>query len=90
MVLFYISPYFARSVVSDASLIVCLLVGYPAVKFLKAARVRVGYVGFCLNVCVCVRVCEGQLAGAVSFPIPLPSRAGFDLSAARSKALSGY
>lgn len=72
-----------------AALTASLLVGYPAVRLLKAARVAFTSVrSVCARVCVCV--CEGQLAGAVSFPISLPSRAGFDLSAARSKALSGY
>lgn len=42
---------------------------------------------FCVKVC---RVREGHFAGAVSFPISLPSCEGFDLSAARSKALSSY
>lgn len=37
-----------------------------------------------------VRIREGQFAGEGSFPISLPSREGFDLSAARSKALAGY
>lgn len=81
------APWRVRGSVCHASLIASLLVGYPAVRLLKAERVAFTTVR-CVRERMCV--CEGQLAGAVSFPISLPSRAGFDLSAARSKALSGY
>lgn len=69
------------------------LTDFPAVKLYlkkktKKKRACV-LIRFRMRVHACAKV-NSPARSLPLFPIPLPSREGFDLSAARSKALSGY
>lgn len=69
------------------------LTGFPAVKLYwrkKKNKTRACVlIRFRMRVHACAKV-NSPARWLPLFPIPLPSREGFDLSAARSKALSGY